>query len=279
MTDISSGKVPVIECVVASWRFLFENWRQLLPAALVASAISTLAPLIIAAGGAASFGMIVAATLVTMLADVVLAAAVLRKAVRNEFVPPLGVGLGQDEFRLIAVLASFGLLLAPPIVVLAFIYTAIALGQAGLTESEIEAMASDPDAVNRIMMQAASTPPGALVCVVGVLLFALLFTRLYLVNAATIGEKRIVFFQTWSWSKGNVLRIFAAIVVTLLPAILISAIVSEILAGLVPASAGLVAITARVFVASVIGAFLSIPPTALGAQLYKGLRPPDFVAK
>ena len=279
MTDIPSGKVPVIECVVASWRFLLDNWRPLLPAALIATAISTLAPVIVAAGGAASFGALTVATLVTLLADVVLAAAVLRKAVRNEVVSPLGVGLGQDEFRLIAVLASFGLLLIPPLVVLAFIYTAIALGQAGLTESEIEAMASDPDAVNRIMMQAASTPPGALLCAIGVVLFALLFTRLYIVNAASIGEKRIVFFQTWSWSKGNVLRIFAAIIVTLLPAILISAIVSEILAGLVPASAGLVAITARVFVASLVGAFLSVPPTALGAQLYKGLRPPNFTAK
>jgi hypothetical protein len=110
-----------------------------------------------------------------------------------------------------------------------------------------------------------------------------LFTRLFMVNAATIGERRIVMFQSWSWSRGNILRMFAAIMLTWLPAYVIDSLVVEIgVAILHPITAEgnagflLIAFNAAVtFVAAIVG----IPSIVLGAILYRGLRPVDFVAK
>jgi hypothetical protein len=199
--------------------------------------------------------------------------------VRNEFVAPTGLSFGQDEAQLAAVLISYGLLLAPPILVFAIVYTAVALGQAHLTPEQAEAMASDPVAVNRMMENAIATPPGALVCIAGLAAFAVLSARLYMVSAATIGEKRVVFFQTWSWSKGNVLRIIAAMLMTALPSVIINVLSGEILGSLAPAASGPLVRGAIGVIVGLIAAFASVPPTALGAELYRGLRPPGFVPK
>jgi hypothetical protein len=148
-----------------------------------------------------------------------------------------------------------------------------------MNEEQIEAMSTDPEAVNKLFADFLATPLGASIaifCLIGV---ALLGVRLFLVNAATMGERRIVFFQTWSWSKGNVLRMLGAIVLTALPAAVANLILAELLVSLVGPSGPLLILSLASGIASLIGSLLSIPVIALGAILYKGLRPPGFVAK
>ncbi len=100
-----------------------------------------------------------------------------------------------------------------------------------------------------------------------------------MVNAATIGERRIVFFQTWGWSRGNVFRVVAAIILIALPAALLNMILGSILNSAGNAQPAFMTAIIVDSALSLIAALVSIPSIALGAQLYKGLRPPDFVAK
>ena len=98
------------------------------------------------------------------------------------------------------------------------------------------------------------------------------------VNAAAVGEGRIVFFQTWSWSKGNVFRIIAAMILTALPVWLFNLIIGSIIAE-TGAAQNLVAAVVVDSASSITAVLGSIPSIALGAQLYRGRRPPEFVAK
>ena len=109
------------------------------------------------------------------------------------------------------------------------------------------------------------------------------FVRLFLINAATMGERRIVLFQTWSWSRGNVLRMLGAILLTGLPVMLINNLAVNLVASMVSASSaeqggGVLYLLATTWLAF-ISMMTSIPATVLAGIFYKGLRPPEFVAK
>jgi len=275
----SSGKVPVVECVAAAWRFMFENWTRFLPAAAIVSVASGIAPLMATAFVGAEY-------VVTVIASVLFTAVVLRYAVRGEYSAPTGLALGADEARLIGVLGATALVYAPLLFVLLIAWGVSLLNSLGLTAEEIEALSRNPEEFNQAVAKAMAAPPSPTLVVIGVIAFvvlAYLATRLFLVNAATIGERRAVFFQTWSWSKGNVLHIFAAIFLTALPSVLVSLIVGSILSGVAfqeaGSPAGAITVIVVGTVVSLISTLLSIPQIVLGAHLYKGLRPPDFVAK
>ncbi|MEJ0061229.1 MAG: hypothetical protein WDM79_17415 [Terricaulis sp.] len=51
-----------------------------------------------------------------------------------------------------------------------------------------------------------------------ILIWLFLSSRLFLAAPATIDNNRILTFETWKWTKGNMLRIAGARVVLLLPA-------------------------------------------------------------
>ena len=273
MTDIAAGKVPVLKCFEQAWRFFFDHWRMFLPASIV-SAVAAVVSTMLSTGVAGMFLGLAIGT----IASAVLTATVLRKAIREEYAPPFGVAFGPDELRLIATQVCFALLIFPFAILFVLLFSVGAVAR-GLNKEEIEAISTDPEAANKLITDFLSTPLGAsivLVCLVGV---ALLAVRLFLVNAATIGERRIVFFQTWSWSKGNVLRMLGAMILTALPAAVANLILAELLVSIVGQSGSLLILSLASGIASLIGALLSIPVIALGAILYKGLRPPGFVAK
>jgi hypothetical protein len=146
----------------------------------------------------------------------------------------------------------------------------------------MEALAADPAALERAVAEALSTPAGMVIQIVGLVFIVILIivsARLVMVNAATIGERRIVFFQTWSWSKGNVFRIVAATILTALPTALFNMVLGSILNSGSGAQPGLTTAIVVDSALSLIVTLGSIPSIALGAQLYKGLRPPGFTAK
>jgi hypothetical protein len=282
MTDVPAGKVPVVACTVASWKFLIENWRQFIPAAAIIGLVSGIAPAVLSAGGGITVGGTYLLVLIGNLAGVFLTAAILRKAVRNEYLAPTGLAFGQDEARLLGVFGSTVLLMVPIALLALIVYTFVLIGNMHLTPEEMEAMAQDPAAMQKAMEDTLKTPAGVtlqLLAVVGLIILFVIIVRLSMINAATIGEKKIVFFQTWSWSKGNVLRITGAILMTALPAQLVALLAANILGGIASAAPGAITTAIAGILASTIGAFASIPPTVLGAELYRGLRPPGFVAK
>ena len=274
MTDITAGKVPILKCFEQAWRFLLDNWRLFLPAAFipaVGAAISTLL--------GSTIGGIFLGLVISIIASAVFSATVLRKAVREEFNAPLGVGFGADELRLIGVQLCFALLILPFALLFGLLFTAGAIGRSGMSEAEIEAISTDPEAVNKLFVDFLNTPLGASIAVLCVVLVGLVAVRLFLVNAAAIGERRIVFFQTWAWSRGNVLRLLGAIILTALPALIANLLLAEFLVSLFGPSGSALLLALANVVVSLVGSLLSIPVIALGAILYKGLRPPDFVAK
>ncbi|HVY89317.1 MAG TPA: hypothetical protein VG942_10645, partial [Hyphomonadaceae bacterium] len=113
-------------------------------------------------------------------------------------------------------------------------------------------------------------------------LVMVILSRLFMLNAAAIGERKVIFFQTWKWTSGNVLRVIAAIIITDLPAFVIMQILSGLAYESVTAGGAITNATAYAAWGAVlqfVAAMTGIPLIALGAHLYKGLRPPDFAAK
>jgi hypothetical protein len=273
MTDARSGAVPVGEVVAASWRFLFANWRQFLPAALVTSGFSTIGSL---TGGPAMAALFLGLVLV-VIAQLAFAASVLRKAVRSEVSGIAGLQFGADEMRLLGIALCTFLLLLPPVFIFGTIFSVVMAGRLVAAGVDPQATEIAPEVFNKVMAETIATPAGMLAVAA---LFAVTFyvsARLVMANAATIGERKIVFLQTWSWSKGNVLRVIGAMALTLLPILFLNVV----LALLTPAqpSGGVVGVVLIVYLRSLIGMLAGVPLIALGAHLYKGLRPPNFVAR
>ena len=286
MAEASSGKVPILECVVVSWRFLFDHWSRFAPAAVVVSIVSALSPLVMGALlGGTSLPAVYAAITVSELAGVFFTAAVLRYAVRREFIGPAGLGFGLDEGRLIGALACLTLLFVPLIFLVGMVWAASIFGGLGLSPEELDARAKDPVAFNDMIREAMTRPPDASVQIVGIiagLLALYVLTRLSMANAATIGERRFVFFQTWGWAKGNILRILAAIFVTALPPTLLNLIIGSALSGVVVAGdnpGGAAVYVVLETLRGLIANLANIPFIALGAHLYRGLKPTDFAAR
>jgi len=282
MTDVTAGKVPVVACVVASCKFLIDNWRQFLPAAMIIGFVSGVAPLVLASGGGVTIGGTYLLVLIGNLAGVFLSAAILRKAIRNEYLAPTGLAFGLDETRLLGVLAAGVLLMIPIAVIALIIFTFVLLGSMHLTPEQMEAMAQDQAAMQKAMEDTLQTSAGMTIQILGLVGFVILFvvySRLSMINAATIGEKKIVFFQTWSWGKGNTFRIIAALLMTAFPAAVISVLAANLTGTLASLAPNVITAAISGIVASTVGAFASIPPTVIGAELYRGLRPPGFVAK
>ncbi len=290
----AAGKLPIITCARDAWLFLRDHWRMFLPAAAAMALVSQIgfALAVMAGGGAGDQSALggslgnLAIALPALLASLMFAAAVLRKVVRGEFTGPMGLGFGADELRLLAVVAAFGCMIIPLGTLVFIIVSTTFLSRLAATPEELTAILNDPEALNEALAQALGPGGTAAFLLLVMLVFAAaiyLFTRLFMVNAATIGERRVVMFQSWRWSRGNVLRMLGAIMLTWLPAYVIDSVVVEVgVAILRPittdGNAGLVLIAFNA-VATFVAAMVGIPSIVLGAIFYKGLRPADFVAK
>jgi hypothetical protein len=291
MPDATMGKVPIVECVRSAWMFLVEHWRLFLPAAAIVAIVSQfgpifaylIAPAAIAPQSALQAGIgdfLVMAP--AALIGVLFSAAILRKAVRNEFHGGIGLSFGADEVRLLGASLALLCLFVPLISLVALVLFITVFSKIATSEAALQTMLADPEAMNEAIIQALGENGAAALSLFIIFVFALfvlLATRLYMINAATIGEKRIVLFQTWSWSRGNILRMIAAMILTVLPVMLIDSVIVDLLRALVPPAAGVIPIFIVSAIASFIAAMTTIPVVVLGAIFYKGLRPPDFVAK
>ena len=291
-----SGQVPVVAIARDSWVFFLQNWRMFLPAAGVTSVIAALGPMFVmlssgpatvAAEGQMSIGPAdFIAAIPGTIAGLLFAAVVLRKVVRDEFIGPTGLAFGADELRLLGVMAGLACIVIPFGTLAVVVVQVAVFARLAANPESLDALMKNPEAFGEAM-ETTLGPAGmlAFTLFLCVMLAAFLYglTRLAMINAATIGERRMVMFQTWSWSRGNILRIFAALMLTGIPAYLVSSLFQEIalavLRAVVTPGNALIAGFAYSVAVTFVGAIASIPSTALGAILYKGLRPADFVAK
>ncbi|MEZ6031183.1 MAG: hypothetical protein R3C46_15750 [Hyphomonadaceae bacterium] len=296
MEQRAGGKVPVMECFKAAWQFLDRNWRLLLLAAAITAALSQVGVVLtlLASPPVDQTQTMLSVTLwdlvagaPALIAGLMFAAAVLRKAVRDEFLPPTGLAFGADELRLLGVTAALVCVFLPIAALLFVVVSFAVLSRLAATPEQLDALLADPDALADALQNTlgqGGVTAMLMFVAIGLVAIAYLSVRLTMVNAATIGERKMVIFQTWRWSAGNVLRMFAATILTALPVVFFEAILDAMRAGVLEGmtlegaggGATLVIINgATAFLLSI----ASIPTIALGAILYKGLRPQDFVAR
>lgn len=274
---MGSGKVPVFQCVRDAWGFLVRNWQTLLPPAIICAIfaqIGVAAGLIVAPQSAAEPGFL---TLVpTLLAGVMFTAAIMRKAVRDEYIRPIGLTLGSDEGRLIGVGACVAMLSIPLLFLASIVMMTTVFSRVAASPEAMEALAQNPEALMKAMEEALGSGGMLALEVISTLLMCIVFGLVGFVQAATIGEKRIVLFQALRWLSGNVLRVLAAFVLTVAPTLIFSSVISLNIAPLITDVPSLLGLSV---VVGFIGNMLTIPVAGLGAILYKGLRPADFAAK
>ena len=271
-----SGKVPVFECVRGAWQFLLRNVQLLVPAAAICAVLAQVgaaANLLVAPGQAGSPSLL--SLIPTLLAGVMFTAAVMRKVVRDDFLAPVGLKLGGDEGRLLV--GTCVTMIAIPIVfLLSIIMMSTVFSRIAATPEAMEALAENPEAMMKAIEEALG-PTGLLALeIVSILLLCIALGLIALLQAATTGEKRIVLFQALRWMGGNTLRVLAAIVLTVAPTLIVSAVLSVVIGPLINSIPTLLLFSV---VVGFVGNMLSVPVAALGAILYKGLRPVDFVAK
>ncbi len=274
----AENDLPIRDSVGAALRVSRESWRVVLPlAALGAGAATLLAALALAASplGLLSF------FLATMVQACVYAA--LLSVALHGAVPP-AARLAGDGARVWAAVAVIGFFLFIVFFVLLIVAaTVLAAGPLGAYVPELERAGQDQEAVMAVLMRFAREQPAPLLAT-GLALGAvwlLLTSRLYLAAPASLEQKRILSFDTWSWTKGAMLRICAARLMLLVPAnILVSALgfVAGRMVGIdamAPEAAGNVAgFLVYTFVAHFMTfGFYAFLEAGLSAAIYRRLRP------
>lgn len=295
MTDTTAGKVPVFACVREAWRFLITNWRSFAPAAAIVAVVSQIGPalaLLTAPADPAPQTVMQSmigdfiTVLPSMIAGLLYTAAILRKAVRDEFIGRVGLTFGADEVRLLGAAVAMACLFVPIVGLVVIVLSITVFSRIATSEAALEAILADPEAMNDAIV-AAMGEGGAtalsLFIIVMFVIFLVLAARFYMINAATIGERRVVIFQTWSWSRGNVARLLAAMVLTVLPVMVIDSAVGSVglsvLTALPEGAQSVLPVLIVRTLATFVGAMTTIPVVVLGAIFYRGLRPPGFVPK
>jgi hypothetical protein len=278
------GKVPILISAAAGVRFWRDHWRT--------------AGLIAIAGGAAT-GLLALVTLsaAPQLGIVLGVAQLLVQACAYAALLGLALGAGaptparivQDGMRVFAAMAVIGFFLAI-VCIVAMLPSMMILGMALAPFADrIEALGPNPEPTQLapILAEAAKADPWPFVIVIGLyfIVWNLLTSRLYLAAPSTVAERAIRTFETWAWTKNNMLRIFAARLVLLAPAAMlviavrafagaalgVNALDLNALAEFAKANAPLYALVQ--FVSETANFFILFAFEAgLSAYLYRGLR-------
>lgn len=257
---MTTRKAPVLEAVRAAVETAKTNAPRA-SGALALNAAVSIAVQLLGLNGGALFGLSVAG----LLASVVANGALYRLAFADEhpddpeFRPgPLGLQWGRPEFRILGAMLLLFLLLF-----LGFLlWFVLAIVVAAATLVATGGAPATPDAAPPAARAAA-----ALLGLVFVVAALWVLIRICTYQAASVAEKRVQVFSTWTLTRGQFWRILAAIILVSLPMLV----------------AGLIAETFRMTIATtVVGAvlvgavngFVQIPLfNGLSAYLYRVLRP------
>lgn len=283
MTDTRSGKAPVGKSVAAAWGFFLRHWARLIPAALVPAICEGVSRMMTGtdlAEATADPATIFAARAIAALGNIFFAAAVLRLAVRGDYVRPAGVAFGADELRLIGAGVISGLVVAAPFVASYFAIVYPVYGLQIVPLAELQRVYANQEELQRTVDPGVLAASGA-VAMICAGLVVWVSVRLFMVSAATIGERRVVVLQSWGWSRDNFWRVLACMILSILGVIPAGLINDALVTIALPFAKGnaQTVFTLVTAVMAFVGAMAFIPVHAMAAHLYKGLRPADFVAR
>lgn len=273
----ANGDVPVIECVNAAYAFLASRWREAIRPAMV-PAIAGGAMTALSAGSPGAPALLLLAMVVSLYAEgSVFGAAAIRGAFDRA--TPIRLSFGPEVNRLFVArlgvfLVTF-LLVVGAMIGLAILVTLLAEANGAPLGDDI--LTEDGEQNAQAMFEALGAG-GQVALFVGLILafVAVVFVqiRFVLVGAATIAEGRTMVFETWSWTRGNAWRIFAALLMTQFPATALLLIASEILRGLLsPLGAPIAAVVSGFVLAGAGAVVVGMLREGLAVYLYKGLRP------
>jgi hypothetical protein len=280
----AEGKVPVLESVKAGYAFMRGSLRTVAPAAALAGAVSALTEI---AADTNPGPLMFLVMLVFLAVSIAYTAFTLRLALNNDASGFFGLKAAQDEANLLGatvVAGFFYFIVAIP----CFVAVMLAIGMAASrAKISLEGMEGDPQAAAAALATIFTGPDAPMVWIVviaALLLLLWLMSRLSLSSVATVGERRVMVFSTWEWTRGNAWRLLAATTLVILPLMFavtfVSGFVSGVL-GVTPTPEGMKGpFAARVFVQLLqgFGQFLFVTPAISGlmAHLYRGLRPPNW---
>jgi len=268
------GKVPIVESAGQAVRFLRENWRFGLGVAAIGAAAQTVA---FAVFGLAPLWLI-AAGIISAFVHATFVGVALKGQVGA------GARTAGDGMRVFAAMSMVGFFSA----IILFMVFYVAMGVLiGPYADEVRAAGQDAARLMAIYDRAAAAQPNVLMwaMVIAGLLILLVTSRLYLAAPATVDQGRIKVFDSWRWTKGNLLRIAVARVIVLGPALILVGALQSVVAAAFGAPAGdLAALSANARSISVVGFYFvagvsqfliyGLLEAGLVSYLYRGLRPP-----
>lgn len=272
-----AGKVPIFESAGQAVRFLREHWR----AVFAIAALCALAQ----AGAFLLLNVSVPFLLLMFFVAACAHGAFLTKAFGDT--PLTFPNITRNGARVFVAVAAVGFFMT--IVAFMVFYSAmgILLGPYG---EQVKAAGQDQAQLAQIFTQATQSQPEILswTLVIGGVFLLLLTSRFYLAAPATVDRKRIVVFDSWRWTKGNMLRIAAARITVLFPAYALVFALQSLVSALLGVNAADPAQLAALaganpiqfgvfyFVAGFIQlAFYASLEAGLAAYLYRGLKPAD----
>jgi len=310
-----AGQVPILKTLNAAAAFQRDHARAILPWALALAVLSTMISMVAPsfmggspppAMGLALFPLSAVMSLVALpalgspidpLAACMLVTAssvaaigywafLLRRAVGMTD----NAALGQDWARLARVFGAIWFLVLILTIAAAIVMGALlggAMGAAGITPAELEAAQGDPFKATALVQQAMAGTSG-LVVWLGLGLFgagaAWLFARLALAGPATIIEAKATAFGTWSYTKGDGLRIAAIYAAILAPVIALMILAQSLApdAASLNSQAGIDAAVASAPILLGANAAIILMQTLVampmmagaGAFLHRGMKPP-----
>lgn len=286
------GKLPILRAAQYSWSFTMAAFVPTLPAYLIRALVTGASFAAMASslnGGALPLDMI--SSILGLLITISCLAMTLRFAMKGEMSGKIGLEFGASEGRLFLAHAIYWVLLFFLGFIALFVVFVILTPILAMLLPDLESAAQDPEAFQQIAEEFARSSQGVMFSLLVVALVSVpllyLTARLIAFPAATIARDRVMIFDTWSWTKGNVLPVILAMIVALLPLWVLSsagAWIASILTGfpLLLPFAGTGAIEqipnpVMAFVFGLIASVFSIPMqlayAGLSAFMYQGFNP------
>lgn len=283
----AEGRVPVRESIGAAVRM----WREQAGFVLILAVVGALAQTALAMGVqalAANMGAGFLLQVALLLVSAFLYAALL--GVFQFGQAGWGQRLGADGLRVFAAMVVVGFFLAIVFVVggiPGFLILGMYLAPyTGDIEAAGENEAMQMEVMGRFVQE--NLGPVLVIALVYAAIWLALTSRLYLAAPASAAEKRVMTFETWVWTKNNMLRIAAARIALLFPAMILAGGLQVLCAALIGIDvsdifsvAALAQANPAMFALySVMGQFFSLAllislEAALSAYLYRGLRPSE----
>jgi hypothetical protein len=225
MVSVPSSPTPARDAIGAALLFVRSRWRLVLTAAGVFALAQTAAVLLT---GPSLIWMVVViggfATVHALFTNAALGAADARQDLPGH-AGRLTLGMG--------LIGLFGF-----IVMLMVVFVAMSFLVAPYA-AEIEAVRENEAAVREITERAIAAQPDLMMwfLVLGGVLLFVLTARFFLAAPATVDRKRVLVFESWPMTRGSFLRIVAARIVLLGPALVFAGALHAIVASLLGAPA------------------------------------------